>query len=189
MTSTHFQNAVLRIKRQGQMSWQGLNLGSGFQVELKYSKHVTVLGETIGLTKIFDLTPPLARFLELNRQLIDEGLYEIEEKLSSYRRHHRKECSWKRRVLSYRFLEFVYDRPCAPSGLVQSSIENEQDPRVRRLMVDSEAVFKSAYIRLAAVSTSEVATWWYIFWVGTISLYLSTISDNSPAGRFMAKKS
>lgn len=166
MTSTHFQNAVLHIKRQGQLTWQELNLGSGFQVELNYSKDVTVTGEVIGLTKHFDLSPPLARFLELNKPLIDEGLYEIEEKLSSYRRHHRKECSWKRRVLSYRFLTFVYDRPRDPSGLVQSSIENELDPRVRRLLKDNGAVFKSAYNRLAAVSTSEVATWWYIFWVG-----------------------
>jgi len=166
VTSTHFQNAVLHIKRQGQLTWQELNLGSGFQVELNYSKDVTVTGEVIGLTKHFDLSPPLARFLELNKPLIDEGLYEIEEKLSSYRRHHRKECSWKRRVLSYRFLTFVYDQPRDPSGLVQSSIENELDPRVRRLLKDNGAVFKSAYNRLAAVSTSEVATWWYIFWVG-----------------------
>ena len=168
MTSTHFQNAALHIKRQGQLIWKGLNLGSGFQVELKYSKRVTVLGEVIGLTKHFDLTPPLARFLELNKELVDEGLYEIEARLSGYRRHYRKECSWKRRVLSYRFLAFVYDRPRDPSGLVQSSIEFEQDPRVRKLMMDSEAVFKSAYDRLAAVSTSEVATWWYIFWVSNI---------------------
>ena len=175
MTSTHFQNAILCIKRQGQLTWQELNLGSGFQVELNYSKRVTVLGEVIGLTKHFDLTPPLARFLELNKQLIDEGLYEIEEKLSGYRRHYRKECLWKRRVLSYRFLAFVYDRPRDPSQLVQSSMENERDPRVRRLMMDSEAVFKTAYNRLAAVSTSEVATWWYIFWVGNMPWYLSGI--------------
>lgn len=168
MTSTHFEHAVLRIKHQGELAWQGLNLGSGFQVELDYSKQVKVLGEVIGLTKHFDLTPPLARFLELNKQLIDEGLYETEERLASYRRHQRKECSWKRRVLSYRFLTFVYERPRDPSGLVQSSIENERDPRVRRLMLDSEAVLKSAYNRLAVVSASEVATWWYIFWVGSI---------------------
>jgi hypothetical protein len=31
-------------------------------------------------------------------------------------------------------------------------------------MVGSEAVFEAAYERLAAVSTSEAATWWYIFW-------------------------
>lgn len=166
MTSTHFENAVLRIKHQGNLTWQGLNLGSGFQVELNYSKRVTVLGEVIGLTKHFDLTTPLARFLELNKQLIDEGLYEIEEKLSTYRRHHRKECLWKKRVLSYKFLSFVYDRPRDPSGLVQSTLEYERDPRVQRLMMDSEAVFKSAYNRLSTVATSEVATWWYIFWVG-----------------------
>jgi hypothetical protein len=35
---------------------------------------------------------------------------------------------------------------------------NEQDPRVRRLM-DSEAIFKLAYIHLAAVSTSEVVVY------------------------------
>jgi len=67
-------------------------------------------------------------------------------------------------VLTYRFLTYVYDQPRDPTGLAKSSIEFERDLRVRQLMVGSEAVFETAYERLAAVSTSQVATWWYIFW-------------------------
>ncbi|KAF8168145.1 hypothetical protein B0H34DRAFT_48390 [Crassisporium funariophilum] len=164
VTSKHYQRAVLRIKRRGHLVWQGLHLGSGFNVELKYTKRVKISGDIIGLNEDFDLTPSLARFLELNKHLIDQGLYEIEGKISSYRRYHRKECRRKTRVLTYRFLAFVYDQPRDPDGLAQSSIEFERDRRVRQLMMSSEPVFKLAYKRLDTVSVSEAATWWYIFW-------------------------
>ena len=77
----------------------------------------------------------------------------------------RREARAKTEVLSYRFLTAVYDRPQEPVGLTESSIEFEQDPRVRRLMLESGDVFRVSYGRLQAVSRSELAVWWYIFWV------------------------
>ncbi|PPQ62841.1 hypothetical protein CVT24_000535 [Panaeolus cyanescens] len=164
VTTQQYTFALLKIKRRGHLFWAGVHLGSGFQITLRYSRSVIVPSEVFGLTEDYDLTPSLARFLDLNKNLIDKSLPSLEEKISFYRRFHRKQCRTKAKVLSYRFLTFVYDQPRDPHGLAQSSIEFERDKRVRQLMRSSEAVFKIAYDRLAAVSTSPAATWWYIFW-------------------------
>lgn len=155
----------MRIQRRGHLVWQGVQLGSGFNVELYYTKEIILAGDAIGLNDDHDLTAPLARFLKTNQALVSEKLRFIEETLSSYRRHCHQECHRKRHVLSYRFLCQVYDRPRSPGGLAESSIQAEHDPRVHRLMLDNETVFETAYKRLAYVSLSEAATWWYIFWV------------------------
>lgn len=162
---------MLSIKRRGHLVWQGVQLGSGFDVQLKFAKDVQTGGDVIGLNEDFDLTSTLARFLAINKQLIDERLFVIEEVLAGYRRHHRKEFRWKAKVLSYKSLTFVYDRPRDPSGLAQSSTEFEKDQRVCHLMSNSERVFSSAYFRLSAVSRSEAATWWYIFWVSFCTIF------------------
>lgn len=162
-------------------------MGSGFEVTLKYSRSVKVSADVIGLTEDFDLTPTLARFLELNKVLIGEGIYGIEEVISHYRRYHRKECRWKARTLSYRFLATVYTSPLIMHGdgledaygtltltatertsISQSCLNFETDDRVRTLMSCSDEVFQSARARLEFVSRSEAATWWYIFWVGAL---------------------
>jgi len=161
----HYEYAVLSVKRRGHLKWQGLQLGSGFDICLKYSRSLTLSGEVIGLNEDCDLTPSLARFLEINRELVDGSLFTVEEKISHYRRHHKNECLWKSQVMTYKFLTFVYDQPRDPDGLAQSLLEFEKDSRVQELMLANYEVFKSAYIRLAAVSGSEAATWWYIFWV------------------------
>ncbi|KAJ7487562.1 hypothetical protein B0H11DRAFT_2013877 [Mycena galericulata] len=162
--SVAYHSCVLRIKRRGHLKWDGLQLGSGFAIELNYAKDVKVDGDIIGLNDDYDLTPDLARFIALNQDLIPKKLEYIEETLSGYRRHHRKECRWKLHVLTYRFLTHVYDRPRDSIGLAESSIQHERDLRVRQLMIGNEAVFRTAYERLQGVSTSPTATWWYLFW-------------------------
>ncbi|KAI0361534.1 hypothetical protein OH77DRAFT_1545714 [Trametes cingulata] len=163
-TSVHYQSCVLHIKRRGQVRWEGLNLGSGFDVELTYAKHVQVGGNVIGLTDDYELTQPLAHFLAMNEHLIPSRLAYIEAVLHNYRHHYRKESEWKRRTLSYRFLTAVYDQPREPCGLSESAIEIEHDARVRKLMASNVNIFEITYDRLCAVSKSELATWWYIFW-------------------------
>ncbi|KAJ7706220.1 hypothetical protein B0H17DRAFT_919193 [Mycena rosella] len=162
--SVAYHSCVLRIKRRGHLKWDGLQLGSGFDIELNYAKDVKVDGDIIGLNDDYDLTPDLARFIALNQDLIPRRLEHIEETLASYRRHHKKECRWKSHVLTYRFLTHVYDRPRESSALAESSIQFERDLRVRELMVGNEAVFQTAYERLEAVSATPTATWWYLFW-------------------------
>src|SRR6266545_629419 len=177
VTSRKYRRAVLHIKRHGHLAWHGLQLGSGFEVELRYSKSVKVTGEVIGLNEDFDLNSLLARFLELNRDLIDKGLQEVQAKLSSYRLHHRKECQWKSSVLTYRFMTFVYDQPRVPEECMQSSLQIEKDARVRKRIEFNREVFRAAYERLMAVSHTEAVTWWYIFWVSLTQHVYPNISD------------
>ena len=187
-TTVLFQSCVLKIKRHGHLIWQDLQWGSGFDVELTYSKTVRVDGGAIGLVEDYDLTQPLARFLSLNRDLIRERVPAIEAALDSYRQHYWKESHWKTRVMTYGFLSSVYDKPRDPIGLAESSIESERDPRVRRLMIGNEAVFRVTYERLSAVTSSRLATWWYIFWVSEPQLNMFILLRFTP-GRPMEKKS
>lgn len=164
-TVYHYRAGIFRLKRHGLLPYEGLNLGSGFEVELTYAKNVVVGGSAIGLDDDYDLTTPLARFLALNEELIPGPLTLVEDVLERYRHGLLTECQRKAETLSYRFLALVYDRPREPKGLTESSIEYENDARVRKLMLGSEDVFKITYARFSAVSTSPLATWWYIFWV------------------------
>ncbi|KAF8078665.1 hypothetical protein FPV67DRAFT_1465988 [Lyophyllum atratum] len=162
--SIPYHSCQLRINRRGQLVWDGLQLGSGFDLELKYSKKLSVAGDVIGLNDDYDLTAPLARFLERNQALIDQRLSYIEQTVDSYRHHHRKVGRWKNRVLTYRFLSHVYDHPRDPATLAASCLEFEQDQRVRHLMTTCEPTLQSTYDRWAFVSRSEARTWWYLFW-------------------------
>lgn len=160
-----FQTALFRLKRRGRLIFEGTDLGSGFDVELTYSKRVVVGGSVIGLNDDFDLTTPLARFLSLNEALIPSSLTQYEDVLGQYRSKCSKECAAKVEALTYKFLTAVYDNPREPDGLTQSSIEVERDPRVKQLMLSSEAVFEATFYRLSVVTKSEISAWWYIFWV------------------------
>lgn len=164
ISSTSYEYAVLRIKRQGYLAWRGLHLGSGFSLSLKYSKTVKLSGDIIGLNEDYDLTPTLARFLTINKDLIDESLYYVEERVSHYRRYHRKQCRLKSRTLSYKFLATIYDSPAHTEESL-SCLNTETDQRVRILMASSQHVFASAHARLNAVGRSEATAWWYVFWV------------------------
>ncbi|THH34000.1 hypothetical protein EUX98_g138 [Antrodiella citrinella] len=163
-TTVHFRSGTFNVKRRGQHLWEHVNIGSGFDVELTYTKDVKVDGAIIGLNDDYDLTRPLAHFLALNEYLIPGPLSHLEGILWRYRQHCMTECTWKADTLTYRFLALVYNRPREPDGLAQSSIEHERDLRVRSLMLGSELAFEMSYRRLSAVATSELATWWYIFW-------------------------
>src|SRR4051794_16296944 len=107
----HFQRCVLRIRRHGHLVWAGMQLGSGFEIELMYGGDLRLDGTAIGLDDDYDLTPTLARFLAFNEDLVHQGLEPFQAALGNYRAHHRNECRMKASALSYRFLAFVYDQP------------------------------------------------------------------------------
>lgn len=175
-TSTRYRACVLQVKRRGYLTWHGLQFGSGFDVRLEYAKRVKVSAEVFGLNDDYDLTPPLARFLEVNRHIIQKRLPMIEDNIFSYRHHLRRESQWKSQVLSYRFLSHIYNQPRDPDGLSSSSIAFERDLRVRDLMLNNEAVLQAAYKRLESVSRSAVVTCWYIFWVRNCPVHHSFLS-------------
>ena len=164
----YYRAAIFRLKRRGSLTYERLELGSGFDVELTYAKGVVVDGSVIGLNDDYDLTAPLARFLTLNEDSVNSALPRIEAVLGRYRHHGRRECREKAGALSYRFLAAVYDRPQEPAGVTESSIELERDLRVRALVLDSGRALQTAHDRLAAVARSELATWWYLFWVSRL---------------------
>ncbi|KAG6911998.1 hypothetical protein DXG01_000246 [Tephrocybe rancida] len=162
--SIDYRFCILNIKHRGHLLWNGLQLGSGFDVELQYTKKFSVPGEAIGLNDDYDLTAPLARFLNLNHDLISERMPHIEEVIDDYRRNNRKVDRWKNRVLSYRFLSDVYDHPHDPATLTRHALEFENDPRVQRLVNNCQVQLTPAYRRWLFVSQSETRTWWYLFW-------------------------
>ncbi|KAH9950392.1 hypothetical protein B0H21DRAFT_723250 [Amylocystis lapponica] len=163
-TLVHYRSGVLRIKRRGHLPWEGFDIGSGFEVELTYAKDISIDGSAIGLNAEFDFTQLLARFFALNQQLIPNLLACLEDVLASYRRHCRRQCRWKTDTLSYHFLTDVYDRPRKATDVAEIVLKCEHDQRVRRLAVWSEVVFEITHERFLAVASSELATWWYIFW-------------------------
>jgi hypothetical protein len=174
--STYYEYATMKIRRKGYLIWEGLQLGSGFDVEIVYEKHVKIDGGSIGINDEYDLTPTLARFLSQNHALIHSRVSGIEALLAGYRQFCQRECRAKTEALTYGFLPRVYDHPRDPEGLAQDSIKYERDLRVRQLLVGNEAAFRITYERLAAVSTTELAAWWYIFWVCLICLRSSRLS-------------
>jgi hypothetical protein len=172
--STFYEYGTLNIKRKGCLVWKGLQLGSGFDVEITFDKHVRIDGASIGINDKYDLTPTLARFFAQNHALVHSRMGGIEALLAGYRQFCRQECDKKADVLSYGFLSRVFDRPRDPEGLARDAIKHEHDLRVRQLLVSNEEAFRITYERLAAVSTTELATWWYIFWV-CVDLFLALI--------------
>lgn len=164
--STYYEHGTLNIKRKGYLVWKGLQFGSGFDVEITYDKHVSIHGAVIGINDEYDLTPALASFLAQNHGLINSRVGGIEALLAGYRHFCQQECKTKADVLTYGFLSRVYNHPRDPEGLAQDAIKHEHDLRVRQLLVSNEEAFQITYERLVAVSTTELATWWYLFWVG-----------------------
>ncbi|KAG9222767.1 hypothetical protein CCMSSC00406_0004681 [Pleurotus cornucopiae] len=159
-----YHTCTLNIKHRGKLFWKDIPLGSGFTLELVYTKDVCLNGEIIGLTEDFDLTPPLARFLSMNRDLIHRRLGALDAVLDDYRIHHEEECRHKRDTLTYAFLTNVYDRPQHFAEVAKWVTGHEKDLRIGQLIVGSEEALSKAYERSVVVAETEAATWWYIFW-------------------------
>ncbi|KAF9457057.1 hypothetical protein BDZ94DRAFT_1203376 [Collybia nuda] len=164
ISSISYHSCVLRIKRQGDLAWNGYQLGSGFGIQLVYPNNIVLPGDVIGINDDYDLTAPLAQFLKLNQHLLHERLRQFEGMISTYRRHQRRESHWKTQVLPYEFLSFIYNQPQDPTALTGSFIRSGCDLGVQQSFMNDSSPFVAAYQRFLAVTSSEAATWWYIFW-------------------------
>jgi len=160
----HFQNAKLKITHNGYNTWDGLQLGSGFNLRLHYRRGVSFDGSIFGVNNNYDLTEDLALFLSLNHKVINSRLPEITRKISGYREHYAQEFKRKSHTLSYEFLTYVYSQPRDPEVLIKDVDDSEKNSQVRQLITENSFVFDITYKRLLAVSKSEVAVWWYLFW-------------------------
>lgn len=186
---THFHSCVFELKRRGTQSIEGFPLGSGFDIQLTYARDVQLDGDILGLNDDFDLSPLLAKFLHMNQHLVNDRIEVVEGALQLYRSTARKEARKKRKTLSYGFTTEVWNWP-APPGEVAKTVEGlERDLRVRHLILEREDALLAAKERMDAVGRSEVATWWYLFWVRLLLNIMSRVySHPHLPGRFLAAK-
>ncbi|KAF8521485.1 hypothetical protein JB92DRAFT_3082021 [Gautieria morchelliformis] len=162
--SMKYHSCVFSIRRRGSLLWKGVQLGSGFDVQLTYTRDVQVDGTAIGVDDDFDLTPQLARFLTLNRELIHDRLHQINSVIRDYRRQTRRNVRAKRDTLTYEFLSTIYCNPEDSHDLTKALVEQEKDPRVRQVFAEHEVALRVTNERMLAVSRSEASTFWYLFW-------------------------
>jgi len=170
---THFHSCVFELKRRGTQFIEGFPLGSGFDIQLTYAHKVQLDGDILGLNDDFDLSPLLAKFLHMNQHLINDRIEVVESALWRYRKTARKEARRKRKALSYGFTTEVWNWPAPPDEAAKTVEGLERDLRVRHLILEREDALLAAKERMDGVGQSEIATWWYLFWV---RLLLSTMS-------------
>lgn len=176
----HYRSCVLKIRRKGCLIWKNVDFGSGFEIKLVYAKNVTIGMDILGVDDNWELSPTFARFLALNQRRVSERVGIIENVLDDFKRSHYEEFIWKSRVLSYRSLVSIYDKPQHFEALVEA-FAKESDIRVRDLLLANQDAFSAANDRFRAVTSSRVAVWWYIFWVTILtqlhSLKMSHVSS------------
>ena len=160
-----FCSCTFKLSQRGDLIYKGVQLSSGFDVELVYSPKIRLTGDDIGIEQDFRITPTLARFVSLNKAIIQRRLPVLQTVIQSYRDHYWYECRAKAEVLSYKFLVSVYNKPLPFSLLSDAVRRDEHDSRVRRLFQENEDTLLQTYERLTKVLESPVSTWWYIFWV------------------------
>lgn len=171
---THFQSCVFSIKHRGIQYWRDLALGSGFDIEMIYTKKIQLDADAIGLDDEMDMTPTLAKFLYLNRHLVQERLEIVQEGLEEYRAHCRHEAELKQKTLSYEFLTQVYNWPLQHLEVIKAVEKSESDLRVRNLFAASQDSLDLATQRMQVTGRSEITVWWYLFWVRFIVCILDT---------------
>lgn len=187
---THFHSCVFELKRRGTQFIEGFPLGSGFDIQLTYAHKVQLDGDILGLNDDFDLSPLLAKFLHMNQHLINDRIEVVESALWRYRRTARKEARKKRKALSYGFTTEVWNWPAFPDEAAKTVEGLERDLRVRHLIVEREDALLAAKERMDAVGRSEIATWWYLFWVRLLLSIMSHMDSHPHSiGRFLAAKS
>jgi hypothetical protein len=163
-SATHFHSCVFSLKTHGILFWKGLPLGSGFDIELTYTKDIRLDADAIGVEDDMEISSNLAKFLHLNRDLVQARLDIILTSLEEYRRESRKQNKLKQKTLSYHFLTSVYNWPLRPVEVVQAIEKHESDQRVRDLFAANGAAIKMAAQRMDTVGRSEINVWWYLFW-------------------------
>ncbi|KAF8523077.1 hypothetical protein BU17DRAFT_75023 [Hysterangium stoloniferum] len=186
-TSVRYESCVLSIDRKGSLSWKGLELGSGFNVQLTYAPKVHVDGTIIGLSDDYDLTPQLARFLATNREVIHDHLGRIDTLMQNYRNTSMRSIKAKDDVLGYNFLCSVYSSPKESHQLAKILTEQEKDLRVRQIFLEYEDAIIAANARMSFIGKTEASTWWYLYWDDlwrrnhdTIATFATYASDFDP---------
>ncbi|KAF9510693.1 hypothetical protein BS47DRAFT_1395777 [Hydnum rufescens UP504] len=170
VATTHFELGTFIIQRRGKLLFDDyIDLGSGFEIRIKYSSKVTVDGSVIGLSTEFVLTPMLATFFALNEHLIRSNLQRLSGALRRYREHVRLDAMSKRDALSYLFLSEIYEVPASPQDLLGrvKALERDITGTVAEMLQDGlqQGALTGVDERMKYVARSSVTAWWYLFWV------------------------
>lgn len=156
---------TLEIRRQGTMLWKGHQLGSGFDIRIRYAKNVFADAAHIGLTDELTLNNRLSTFLERNGDTIDDRLPGVLSLIEDYGQSTRYEMDRKAEIMSYGFLRDIYDK--LPFTLKETEFrlqETEVNSQLQALVQDHTPVFKSVQERLHTIFRSRATCLWYLFW-------------------------
>ncbi|KAH7318861.1 hypothetical protein B0J17DRAFT_773208 [Rhizoctonia solani] len=162
--ATDYHEARFFIRQQGSLEWNNVNLASGFDVSLQYSKKLILDGSLIGLHVSLELTPQLARFLLLNKASLESRMSPYLNALRDYRTHALIEVESKIEALSYGFITSLYASQMNSISVASLLARNERNLRVRDLAVGYEHAFKTMDERMVYVSRGSVEAWWFLFW-------------------------
>jgi len=88
----------------------------------------------------------------------------LEQLLKTYRKELRTDFNNKAKTLTYRFLADVYNHPARPEDIAKIVEKQEPNLRVRDILLSREDAFLAASERMEVVTSSDVATWWYLLW-------------------------
>ncbi|KAG8742758.1 hypothetical protein FRC10_000925 [Ceratobasidium sp. 414] len=162
--TTDYYEPILAIQRNGTLTWGNVNLASGFGISLHYARNVAPDGSLVGLNDALDLTPQLARFLLLNKPVLDDRISEYLVALRAYRDYMHREVAAKAAALSYGFLDSIYSAPASPDTITRILAKDELDLRVRELAVSYGDAFETMDERIRYVGRNAISGWWYLFW-------------------------
>jgi hypothetical protein len=110
---------MLLICQNGTLLWDNVYLASGFDISLKYAKHLVLDGSLIGLNIGLELTPQLAHFLLLNKVTLESRMSSYLSSVCTYRHHAFEEAEAKFAMLSYGFLTALYVLPTGPATVTR----------------------------------------------------------------------
>lgn len=151
---------------------------SGFKVSLEYhdGRHLksdgsyktgvyhSMTAESLGIASNFALSNTLARFLQLNRHIIDQNITKIEERLAMHRDYFKEEIEEKQRILSYAFLTDVYGNEHLDRYSLENALAKEQDDKTRLMLDDHTGTVTFLEERMQAANRDVVSQWWYLLW-------------------------
>ena len=134
-------------------------------------------GDTLGIASNFALSNTLARFLQLNRHIIEQNLPKIEAKLAAHRDFFREEMEEKGQKLSYAFLVDVYGNEHFDKTSLEAALAMEQDLKTRAILDDHAAAICFLEERMQAANRDTLCQWWYLLWDDIYRKNCSTIQQ------------
>lgn len=151
---------------------------SGFKVTLEYHDgrylqadgryrggiDMVLDGEELGISSNFAMTNTLARFMQLNRRIIEQNMPLLEDKIDIHRNFFAEEVRAKRRALSYSFLLDVYGNEHLDRSVLADALYGEEDANTRDMLIRHEGSMTLMAERMQAANSSILCQWWYLFW-------------------------